>query len=83
MIKEYIATGKTTEEAIANAKAGINAPAKFALDVHVEVIEQPKKKFFGLLGTAPAKARAYYDDGVKEKKQKKLIMNIYKTRVKQ
>ena len=70
MIKEYIATGKTIEEAIANAKAGLNAPAKFLLDVHAEVIEQPRKKILGLFGGADAKVRAWYDDGVKEKKAK-------------
>lgn len=71
MIKEYIATGKTPEEALANAKAGLNAPAKFALEVKTEVLEMPKKKFLGLFGTTDAKARAYYDDGVKEKKAPK------------
>ncbi len=71
MIKEFIATGKTVEEASANAKAGLNAPAKFALDVHTEVIELPRKKILGLFGGADAKVRAYYDDGVKEKKASK------------
>lgn len=71
MIKEYIATGKTIEEAIAAAKAGLNAPAKFLLDVHTEVLESPRKKILGLFGGADAKVRAYYDDGVKEKKAKK------------
>lgn len=71
MIKEYTATGKTIEEARANAKAGLNAPAKFLLEVHEEVIEQPRKKILGLFGGSDAKVRAWYDDGVKEKKQKK------------
>ena len=70
MIKEYIATGKTIEEAIENAKAGLNAPAKFALDVSTEVVEMPRKKILGLFGGADAKVRAYYDDGVSEKKAK-------------
>ena len=71
MIKEFIATGKTLEEAIANAKAGLNAPEKFELDVHIEVLEQPRKKILGLFGGADAKVKAVYDDGVKEKKASK------------
>ena len=71
MIKEFIATGATVEEASAAAKAGLNAPAKFALDVHTEVIELPRKKILGLFGGADAKVKAYYDDGVKEKKAPK------------
>ena len=71
MIKEFIATGKTVEEALANAKAGLNAPAKFSLDVKTEIIEMPKKKFVGLFGGSEAKAKAYYDDGVNEKKPSK------------
>ncbi len=67
MIIEKIATGKTTEEALAAAKAMLNAPEKFQLDVHAEILEQPRKKILGLFGGAPAKARAWYDDGVKEK----------------
>lgn len=71
MIKEFIATGKTLDEAIANAKAGLNAPEKFELDVHIEVLEQPRKKFLGLFGGSEAKVKAVYDDGVKEKKASK------------
>lgn len=71
MIKEFIATGKTEMEAIANAKAGLNAPAKFELDVKTEILEMPKKKILGIFGGADAKARAYYDDGTKEKKASK------------
>ena len=71
MIKEFIATGKTVDEASAKAKAGLNAPAKFALDVHTEVITLPRKKILGLFGGADAEVRAYYDDGVKEKKPSK------------
>ena len=71
MIKEFIATGKTLDEAIANAKAGLNAPEKFELDVHIEVLEQPRKKILGLFGGADAKVKAVYDDGQKEKKASK------------
>ena len=71
MIKEYIATGKTLEEAMASAKAGLNAPAKMLLEVKTEVLEMPRKKILGLFGGADAKVRAWYDDGVKEDKPKK------------
>ncbi len=71
MIKEYIATGKTIEEAVANAKAGLNAPAKYMLEIKTEVMEMPRKKILGLFGGADAKVKAYYDDGVSEKKQQK------------
>ena len=70
MIKEYIATGKTVEQAIASARAGLHAPDKFLLDVHTEILEYPRKKILGIFGGADAKVRAYYDDGVSEKKQK-------------
>ncbi len=70
MIKEYIATGKTVDAAMAAAKIGLNAPEKFLLEVHTEVLEYPKRKIFGLFGGADAKVRAYYDDGVSEKKPK-------------
>jgi len=70
MIIEKIATGKTTDEAIANARAALNAPARFELEVHTEILEYPRKKILGLFGGADAKARAYYDDGRKpERKQ--------------
>ncbi|MBQ9228068.1 MAG: KH domain-containing protein [Eubacterium sp.] len=71
MIKEYIATGKTLEEAMTQAKAGLNAPAKFLLEVKTEVLEMPRKKILGLFGGADAKVRAWYDDGVKEGKSGK------------
>ncbi len=68
MIIEKIGTGKTTDEALANAKAALNAPEKFLLDVHTEILEYPRKKILGLFGGADAKARAWYDDGKAEKK---------------
>lgn len=70
MIKEYIATGKTVDEAISAARAGLRAPDRFLLDVHTEILEYPRKKILGLFGGADAKVRAYYDDGTTEKKQK-------------
>ena len=66
MIKEYIGTGKTIEEATSNAKSGLNAPDM--ADVKIEVIAMPKKKVLGLFGGSDAQVKAYYDDGKKEKK---------------
>lgn len=71
MEREFLATGKTVEEAIEAAyeKAGVDREY-----VTVEIIERPKKKFFGLK-TVPATAKAVIDEdywnkmfGVKEKK---------------
>ena len=69
MLKEYIGTGKTIEDATAAAKAGLNAP--LTADIKIEVITMPQKKFLGLFGGADAQVKASYDDGVKEKKQNK------------
>lgn len=69
MIKEYIGTGKTIEEATTVAKAGLKAP--LTADIKIEVITMPQKKFLGLFGGADAQVKASYDDGVKEKKQNK------------
>lgn len=67
MIKEFIGTGKTIEEATQNAKLQLNAPE--TADVNVEIITMPeKKKFFGLIGGCDAKVKVSYDDGRKEKK---------------
>ena len=70
MIKEFIGTGKTVEEATQNAKLQLNAPEM--ADVHVEVIKYPeKKKFFGLIGGCDAEVKVSYDDGNSEKSKKK------------
>ncbi len=66
MIKEFIGTGKTIDEATHMAKTGLNAP--LTADVKIEVIEMPKKKILGLFGGSDAKVKASYDDGKKEKK---------------
>lgn len=66
MIKEFIGVGKTIEEAMANAKAGLNAP--LSADVKTEIIAMPKKKLFGLFGGSDAQVKASYDDGKREKK---------------
>lgn len=66
MIKEFIGTGKTIEEATKAAHAGLNAPS--SADVKIEVVAMPQKKLFGLFGGSDAKVKASYDDGKKEKK---------------
>lgn len=69
MIKEFIGTGSTIEQATQNAKIGLNAP--LSADVKIEVIKMPKKKILGLFGGSDAEVKASYDDGVKEKKAPK------------
>ncbi len=59
MIKEAFGTGATVEEAVEAAKKALNAP-EYA-DVSTEMIDLPQKKFLGLFGGSPAKARAYYE----------------------
>ena len=58
MDREFLATGKTVEEAIEAAyeKAGVDREY-----VTVEIVERPKKKFFGLK-TVPATAKAIIDE---------------------
>lgn len=68
MIKEFIGTGKTIEEAAIAAKAGLNAP--LTADVKIEVVVYPKKKVLGLFGGCEAQVKASFDDGRKEKQQK-------------
>ena len=59
MIHEAIATGNTIDEAIANAKKELAAPAD--ADVRTEIVAMPQKKILGLFGGSPAKARAWYE----------------------
>lgn len=59
MIHEATATGATVEEALANARAALGAPA--LADVHTEIVSMPTKKILGIFGGSPAKARAYYE----------------------
>lgn len=66
MIKEFIGTGKTIEEATKVARTGLNAPS--SADVKIEVVAMPQKKLFGLFGGSDAKVKASYDDGKKAKK---------------
>ncbi len=68
MIKEAIGVAPTIEEARKMAIDNLHAPID--VDVKVEIVTFPKKKFLGLFGGADAKVKASYDDGVKEKKAK-------------
>ena len=54
MLKEFEGRGKTLEEARNAALIGLNAPA--SADVHVEVVQMPKKKVLGLFGGSDAVA---------------------------
>ena len=54
MDREVIATGITVDEAIEAACEKLGAPRE---SVDIEVLEMPKKKFFGLK-TVPAKVKA-------------------------
>lgn len=69
MIHEAKGQGATIEEAIANAKAALNAPA--GADVHSEVITMPTKKVLGLFGGKKAEARAFYETPDEVKPQEK------------
>lgn len=69
MIKEFIGTGSSVEEATQVAKLGLNAPA--LADIKIEIIQQPKKKILGLFGGAEAQVKVSYDDGKTEKKAPK------------
>ena len=68
MIKEAIGVASTIEEARKMALSSLHAPID--ADVKVDVVTLPKKKILGLFGGSDAKVRAYYDDGVEEKKEK-------------
>ena len=59
MIHEAKGQGATIEEAIANAKAALNAPA--GAEVHSEIVVMPTKKVLGLFGGKKAEARAFYE----------------------
>ena len=61
MLKEFEGRGKTLEEARNAALIGLNAPA--SADVHVEVVQMPKKKVLGLFGGSDAVVKVSYDDG--------------------
>lgn len=80
MIKEFIGTGKTVEEATAAAKTGLNAPAM--ADINVEVIVMPKSKVLGLFGGRDAQVKAWYNDTRKDKKQKPKKENAAKNNAK-
>lgn len=66
MIKEFIGTGKTIEEATIAAKAGLNAP--ITADIKIEIVAMPKKKVLGLFGGSDAQVKASFEDNRKERK---------------
>ena len=67
MIKEAIGVAVSVDDARKMAVENLHAPID--ADVKVEILTFPKKKVLGLFGGADAKVRAYYDDGVEEKKE--------------
>lgn len=69
MIKEAIASASTLDEAIAKAKADLNAPEN--ADVKFDIIQNAQKKLFGLFGGKDAKVRAYYEAKGEVKKENK------------
>jgi len=58
MIIEQIGTGASTAEAFENAKALLGAPED--AEIHNEILQEAKKKLFGLK-TEPAKVRVWYE----------------------
>lgn len=75
MIIEKIGTGKSIAEANENAKALLAAPDD--AELHYEVIQDAKKKLFGLI-SEPAKVKVWYeiaDKPVKETKAEKPFKN--------
>lgn len=64
MIREYVGSAETVEEATKAAIAGLNAPVE--ADVKTEITQQPQKKMLGLFGGKEAVVRAWYDDGTEE-----------------
>lgn len=67
MIKEAIGVAASVDDARKMAVENLHAPID--ADVKVEILTFPKKKVLGLFGGADAKVRAYYDDGISEKKE--------------
>ena len=66
MIKEAIGVAADVDQARKIAVENLHAPID--ADVQVEIVDFPKKKVFGLFGGSDAKVRAFYDDGIEEKK---------------
>ena len=67
MIKEAIGVAASVDDARKMAVENLHAPID--ADVKVEILTFPKKKVLGLFGGADAQVRAYYDDGVEDKKE--------------
>ena len=68
MMREFIATAATVEEAIDLARKGLGISDDVG---ELEILDYPEKKKFGLFGGKPAKVRVFFDDGKPEKKAPK------------
>ena len=68
MMREFIATAATVEEAIDLARRGLGISDDVG---ELEILDYPEKKKFGLFGGKPAKVRVFFDDGKPEKKAPK------------
>lgn len=77
MQKEYIAQGNSVEEAI---ELGCEKLGLDSFEVTTEVLELPKKGFFGKI-KVPAKVKLTYDDGVKEEPKVETKIEESKTTV--
>lgn len=66
MLREYIAEGNTVDDAISR---GCNELELDSFDVTTEILELPKKGFFGKI-KSKAKVKIIYDDGVAEPEKK-------------
>lgn len=67
---EVVGYGQTIEEATDNAVRDLKAPVD--AEVYTELIEEPRKKIFGIFGGSPAKVKAYYNKTEYIKKQDKI-----------
>ena len=82
MIIEKIGTGSSIAEAYENAKILLAAPDD--AELHQEIIQDAKKKFFGLI-SEPAKVKVWYeiaDKPVKEAKPAKPVQKEKKPEAK-
>lgn len=67
MIIERIGSGKTLEDAVASAKAMLNAPA--GAEIKTEVLQTGSKGFLGF-GKKDFEVKVSFDDGKRLKRQK-------------
>ncbi len=66
MIKEVTATGKDIVEAKENARIALGADP--LADVNYEIVDAGSKGIFGIIGTRPAKVRAYIEIADKQER---------------